>query len=167
MNNVNILIDFIGTAYYTHIYYLYLWNNMDQMKGIADDIFLSTNRESLVSELANLPDVNSRIELLKEYVANSNISKSDFSDFPPDRQLRLLYIIQSLGVDLGLCDYYRIFFSKTQGKMHHICEATKDKARATCNGACRDCNQGFFDDTGVQIHEIAIESKRNRKWTSI
>jgi len=91
------------------------------MKECAKDIIDAPGGDEFLEELKLAHDDNERIRLLDERLTRLNISKASLADYDRDRQSRFLYLFHALGIDLGLCDYYRIFYSRRNKKMHQIC----------------------------------------------
>lgn len=106
-----------------------------------DEIFREIKIRGHLEELKQLPDLSSRIAYLDETLIQINISKERLSFYSSDEQLYLLFRIQESGVEMGICPYFYIFYSRRNGKFHHYCRhpALPDKQRAYCNGLEAKC----------------------------
>lgn len=132
---------------------------MDRMKEICLDLVEDPKRSEFIAKLKSLKTVRERIEMIDRALMNHKV-KANLSDFPDDQAKRLFYLLQSLGVDLDLCEYYRNFYSRHNRKIHHICRATSDKAMTVCGGNKGKCNKGYFTSRGEPLVKVERLVKR-------
>lgn len=132
---------------------------MDRMKEICLDITEEPNDSEFVAKLKSLPTVNERIEMIDRALMNHKV-KANLTDFPDDMVKRLFYLLQSLGADLDLCEYYRNFYSRRNHKIHHICRATAEKAMTTCGGNRSKCSKGFYGPKSEPLKQPEKTAKR-------
>ncbi|OGD42234.1 hypothetical protein A2567_00135 [Candidatus Azambacteria bacterium RIFOXYD1_FULL_42_11] len=106
-----------------------------------NEIFREIKSLGKIEELKKLPTIQERYQSIDEAVMKANISKTRFFDFTQDEQLYISYLFQEKGVDLGLCPYFYIFFSRRNQKFHLVCKATEAKERIYCRGWTKKCNK--------------------------
>lgn len=101
-----------------------------------DELFGEIKSRGYLEELKELPDLSSRIARLDEILIQINISKESLSFYSPDELLYLLLKIQEEGLDMGICSYFYIFYSKKYQRFHHYCRFPKfaKKQRTYCRG---------------------------------
>jgi len=106
-----------------------------------DELFNEIKIRGHLEELKQLPDPLSRIARLDEILVQMNISKERLSFYSTDEQLYLFFRIQEKGVDMGICPYFYIFYSKRYQRFHHYCRhpALSKKQRAYCRGLKIKC----------------------------
>lgn len=106
-----------------------------------DEIFKEIKKRGHLEELKQLTNYRSRIARLDEILIQINISKERLSFYAPDEQLYLLFRIQEKGIDMGVCPYFYIFYSKRNQKFHHYCRhpALSEKQRPYCKGVKSQC----------------------------
>ena len=105
-----------------------------------DDLFREIKIRGHLGELKQLPN-HLRIHRLNEILIEINISKENLSFYSPDEQLYLLFRIQGKGIDMGICSYFYIFYSKRNQRFHHYCRHSKliEKQRTFCRGEKTKC----------------------------
>jgi len=106
---------------------------------LMKEIFKTMASPYLIERLNRLPTVQERIKLISDIMVTINISKDPLSFYSSDEQLYLIYLFQQKGVEMGLCPYFYIFYSKRNKKFHHICKNTKEKERVYCKGKITKC----------------------------
>ena len=111
------------------------------------EIFREIKSLGKIEELKKLLTIQERYRLIDEAVTKANISKTHFSFYSQDEQLCLTYLIQGKGVDMGLCPYFYIFFSRRNQRFHHVCKATPKKERTYCGGQIQKCDKGVYKGT--------------------
>jgi hypothetical protein len=106
-----------------------------------DELFREIKIRGHLEELRQLPDLSSRIARLDEILIKINISKERLSFYSSDEQLYLLFRIQEKGIDMGLCPYFYIFYSKRNRRFHHYCRhpTLPEKQRIYCRGLKPRC----------------------------
>jgi len=109
-----------------------------------DEIFREIKSLGRIEELKKMPTIQGRYRLIDEAVMRANISKTPLSAYSLDEQLYITYRFQEKGVEMGLCPYFHIFFSKRNQKFHYVCEATPNKERTYCGGQSKKCDKGIF-----------------------
>lgn len=111
---------------------------------LMNEIFREIKSLGRIKELKKVSTIQERYRLIDEAVMRANISKTPLSAFSQDEQLYLTYLFQEKGVEMGLCSYFYIFFSKRNQKFHHVCKATSTKQRSYCKGQVKKCDKGIF-----------------------
>jgi hypothetical protein len=139
---------------------------MDVPKCYADGLIGNRENSSFLKKLAEAPDVQTRIKLLDHHLSMLNLTKCRLGELPYEDQLRIVYIFQCLGFDHGLCEYFRIFWSRQNSNFHQICEATREKLKCVCHGNINECGHGFFDKNGEPLRSFDLRVK-NRPWDKI
>jgi len=104
---------------------------------LVEEIFKNMASSGLFERLNILSTVQERIKLISDIMVTVNISKEYLSFYSADEQLYLMYLFQQKGVDMGLCPYFHIFYSKRNKKFHYVCKKTKE--RAYCRGKIKEC----------------------------
>ena len=79
---------------------------------LVEEIFKNMASSGLFERLNILSTVQERIKLISDIMVTVNISKEYLSFYSVDEQLYLMYLFQQKGVDMGLCPYFHIFYSK-------------------------------------------------------
>ncbi len=110
-----------------------------------DVLFREIKIRGHLEELKQLPDPSSRVARLDEILIQINISKEKLAFYSPDEQLYLLCKIQKKEIDMGVCPYFYIFYSKKYQKFHYHCRHPKlvEKQRAYCRGRKSECTFTF------------------------
>lgn len=139
---------------------------MDFIKECVRLLGGNDSRSKFFTELSAARDNTAKIDVLDRYLCMLNITKTSVRDLSWEETLRLSYLLQELGIDFGLCEYLRVFYSGRNAKMHTICEATRGRIRATCMGRTQKCTHHFFDSSGSPSHEPEAEPPE-RKWKQL
>jgi hypothetical protein len=135
---------------------------MDLMKECAGRIKRDGDK---FQEIKNGTDNNEKIKAVNSAISNLNITKTELGNLTREDISRLLYLLQNLGIELDICEHYRIFFSGKNKKYHQICEGTRENIKTNCFGDKRKCEFDFFDERGNKIKQI--EKNKKRKWDKL
>lgn len=111
---------------------------------LVDEIFRDFKDFGYFDDLRKLESRSEKFEKIREIVSKVNVFKAEIHDLTLDEQLYLDCKLQQKGVDLGLCNFFYIFFSNKNMKFHHVCK--KDDTRAFCKGNCEVCHKNTINE---------------------